>query len=60
MSLLLKDLLQVQKGFFNLGRAGVSRAIKSDYARKKIKQVGQKYLDEVHTYIHTLFVKAGR
>ena len=45
--LIVKGLAAGTKGLFNLGRAGVSRAIKSDYARKKIKQVGQKYLDQV-------------
>jgi len=45
--LIVKGLAAGAKGLFNLGRAGVSRAIKSDYARKKIKQVRQKYLDEV-------------
>jgi len=45
--LIVKGLAAGTKGLFYLGRAGVSRAIKSDYARKKIKKVGQKYLDEV-------------
>ena len=45
--LIVKGLAAGTKGLFNLGRAGVSRAIKSDYARKKIKQAGQKYLDQV-------------
>ena len=45
--LIVKGLSAGTKGLFNLGRLGASRAIKSDYARKKIKQVGQKYLDQV-------------
>ena len=45
--LIVKGLAAGAKGLFNLGRAGAARAIKSDYAKKKIKQVGQKYLDGV-------------
>jgi len=45
--LIVKGIAAGAKGLFNLGRAEVSRATKSGYARKKIKQVGQKYLDEV-------------
>ena len=45
--LIVKGLAAGTKGLFNLGRAGAASAIKSDYARKKIKQVGQKYLDQV-------------
>ena len=45
--LIVKGLAAGAKGLFNLGRAGAARAIKSDFARKKIKQVGQKYLDGV-------------
>jgi len=45
--LIVKGLAAGTKGLFNLGSAGASRAIKSDYARKKIKQVKQKYLDQV-------------
>ena len=47
MNLLLKDSPQVLKGLFNLGRQGVSRAIKSDTAKKKFRQIGDKYLNEV-------------
>ena len=45
--LLVKGLAAGAEGLFNLGRRGAARAIKSDFARKKIKQVGQKYLDGV-------------
>ena len=34
------------KGLFNLGRKGASEAIKSDYAKQKIKDVANKYLDQ--------------
>ena len=34
------------KGLFNLGRAGASKAIKSDIAKQKIKEVANKYLDQ--------------
>ena len=34
------------KGLVNLGRKGVSEAIKSDYAKQKIKNVANKYLDQ--------------
>ena len=45
--LIVKGLAAGAKGLFNLGRRGAARAIKSDFTRKKIKQVGQKYLDGV-------------
>ena len=32
---------------FNLGSQGVSKAIKSDAAKKKFRQIGDKYLNEV-------------
>ena len=35
------------KGLFNLGRRGASRAIKSDFAKKEMKEVGEKYLGQV-------------
>ena len=35
------------KGLFNLGRRGASEAIKSEAAKKKFKEIGQKYLDQV-------------
>ena len=34
------------KGLYNLGRKGASEAAKSDYAKQKIKDVGNKYLDK--------------
>ena len=34
------------KGLFNLGRKGVSNAVKSNYAKQKIKDVANKYLDQ--------------
>ena len=34
------------KGLVNLGRKGASEAIKSDYAKQKIKNVANKYLDQ--------------
>ena len=41
------DLLRgATKGLFNLGRKGVSNAVKSNYAKQKIKDVANKYLDQ--------------
>jgi len=34
------------KGLYNLGRIGASKAIKSNYAKQKIKGVANKYLDQ--------------
>ena len=34
------------KGLVNLGRKGASEAVKSDYAKQKIKDVANKYLDK--------------
>ena len=34
------------KGLFNLGRAGAAKAVKSDIAKHKIKEVANKYLDQ--------------
>ena len=45
--LIVKGLAAGTKGIFNLGRRGASRAIKSDFAKKKMKEVGQKYLRQV-------------
>ena len=45
--LIVKGLAAGTKGLFNLGRRGASRAIKSDFAKKKMKEVGEKYLGEV-------------
>ena len=36
----------VTKGLFNLGRKGASEAVKSDYAKQKIKDIANKYLDQ--------------
>ena len=36
----------VTKGLFNLGRKGASEAVKSNYAKQKIKDVANKYLDQ--------------
>ena len=45
--LLGEELLKgATKGLFNLGRKGASEAIKSDYAKQKIKDVANKYLDQ--------------
>ena len=35
------------KGLFNLGRIGTSEAIESDFAKKKIKGMADKYIDQV-------------
>ena len=35
------------KGLYNLGRKGASEAVKSDYAKQKIKDVANKYLDQI-------------
>ena len=45
--LIVKGLASGAKGLFNLGRRGASEAIKSDAAKKKFKQIGQRYLDQV-------------
>ena len=34
------------KGLYNLGRKGASEAVKSDYAKQKIKDFANKYLDQ--------------
>ena len=34
------------KGLYNLGRKGASEAVKSDYAKQKIKDAANKYLDQ--------------
>ena len=34
------------KGLVNLGRKGASEAVKSDYAKRKIKDMANKYLDQ--------------
>ena len=45
--LIVKGLAAGAKGLFNLGRRGASEAIKSDAAKQKFKEIGQKYLDQV-------------
>ena len=45
--LIVKGLASAAKGLFNLGRRGASEAIKSEAAKKKFKEIGQKYLDQV-------------
>ena len=44
--LFVKGLASGAKGIFNLGRAGAAKAIKSDAAKKKIKEVANQYLDQ--------------
>ena len=44
---IVKGLASGAKGLFNLGRQGASKAIKSDAAKKKFRQIGDKYLEEV-------------
>ena len=45
--LIVKGLASGAKGLFNLGRRGASEAIKSETAKKKFKEIGQKYFDQV-------------
>ena len=45
--LIVKGLAAGAKGLFNLGRQGVSRAIRSDFAKRKFKQLGDKYVNQV-------------
>ena len=45
--LIVKGLASGAKGLFNLGRRGASEAIKSETTKKKLKEIGQKYLDHV-------------
>ena len=45
--LIVKGLASGAKGLFNLGRRGASEAIKSEAAKRKFKEIGQKYLDQV-------------
>ena len=35
------------KGLFNIGRIGTSEAIESDFAKKKVKGMAFKYIDQV-------------
>ena len=39
-------LKSATKGLFNLGRKGASEAVKSDYAKQKVKGIANKYLDQ--------------
>ena len=45
--LIVKGLAAGAKGLFSLGRRGASEAIKSEAAKKKFKEIGQTYLDQV-------------
>ena len=45
--LIVKGLAAGAEGLFNLGRRGASEAIKSEAAKKKFKEIGQKYLEQV-------------
>ena len=45
--LIVKGLAAGTTGLLKLGRRGASRAIKSDFAKKKMKEVGEKYLNQV-------------
>ena len=45
--LIVKGLAAGTKGLFNLGRRGAAHAIKSDFAKKKMKEMGEKYLGQV-------------
>ena len=44
--LFVKGLASGAKGIFNLGRAGAAQAVKSDAAKRKIKEVANQYLDQ--------------
>jgi len=45
--LLTEELFKMgTKGLYNLGRAAASKAVKSDYAKRKIKSAANKYLDQ--------------
>ena len=45
--LIVKGLAAGAKGLSNVGRRGASEAIKSDFARNKIKSIGRQYLDQL-------------
>ena len=45
--LIVKGIASGVKGLFNLERREASEAIKSETAKKKLKEIGQKYLDQV-------------
>ena len=45
--MLAEELLKMTtKGLFNLGRLGASKAIKSNTAKRKLKSMTNKYLDQ--------------
>ena len=44
--LFVKGLATGAKGLFNLDRAGAANAVKSDTAKRKIKEVANQYLDQ--------------
>ena len=44
--LFVKGLASGAKGLFNLGRAGAAKAVKSEAAKQKIKEVANQYLDQ--------------
>lgn len=44
--LIVKGLAAGAKGLVNLGKRGVSQAIKSDAVRDRIKSIGRRYLDD--------------
>ena len=45
--LIVKGLAAGAKGLFNLSRKGAREAIKSDFARNKLKSIGSQYLDDL-------------
>ena len=45
--LIVKGLAAGTKGLLNLVRRGAAHAMKSDFAKKKMKEVGEKYLGQV-------------
>lgn len=53
--LIVKGLAAGAKGLVNLGKRGVSQAIKSDAVRDRIKSIGRRYLDDfVDTTTHSV------
>ena len=45
------------KGLFNLGRAGAAKAVKSEAAKQKIKEVANKYLIRLWIVSHQIYQK---
>ena len=43
--LIVKGLAAGAKGFYNLGKIGASKAIKSDYVKDRVKGIGKRYLN---------------